>query len=130
MPRKPPTGSAADWLRRAKSDLSIAKAPLPDGALYEDLCFHAQQAVEKALKAVYQFNGWAFRYTHDLNELISGLQRHGVEVPTPVVDADVLTRFAWESRYPYFGEQVLEEEYQEAIQQAEFVIEWVERQIE
>jgi len=56
MPRKPPTGSSDDWLRRAKSDLAIAKAPLPDGALYEDMCFHAQQAVEKALKAVYQFN--------------------------------------------------------------------------
>ena len=53
-------GSAADWLARAKSDLAIAKAPLPEGVNYEDLCFHAQQAAEKALKAVYQnkFNGF------------------------------------------------------------------------
>jgi len=53
-------GSAADWLARAKSDLAIAKAPLPQGAIYEDLCFHAQQAAEKALKAVYQHHGWPF----------------------------------------------------------------------
>ena len=43
-------------------------AALPEGAFYEDLCFHAQQAVEKALKAVYQHNRWVFRYTHDLDE--------------------------------------------------------------
>ena len=43
-------GSASDWLARAKSDLAIAKAPLPEGALYEDLCFHAQQATERPLK--------------------------------------------------------------------------------
>jgi len=47
-------GSPSDWLRRARSDLALAKAPLPSGALYEDLCFHAQQAAEKAIKAVYR----------------------------------------------------------------------------
>ena len=47
-------GSAADWLARAKGDLALAEIPLPKGAFYEDLCFHAQQAAEKALKAVYQ----------------------------------------------------------------------------
>ena len=127
-PHKHPPGSVADWLTRAKSDLAIAKAPLPDGALYEDLCFHAQQAAEKALKAVYQHNGWTFRFTHDLDELISGLKREGLEVPEGVVEADILTRFAWESRYPYLGEQVTREEHQEAIRQAETVIGWVEDQ--
>ena len=33
-------GSAADRLTRAKRDLAIARAPLPEGALREDLCFH------------------------------------------------------------------------------------------
>jgi HEPN domain-containing protein len=41
-------GSPSDWLRRARSDLALAKMPLPDGALYEDLCFHAQQAGRKS----------------------------------------------------------------------------------
>jgi len=65
-------------LARARGDLAIAKAPLPKGAFYEDLCFHAQQAAEKALKAVYQHHGWPFRYTHDLDELIGGLRRNGL----------------------------------------------------
>ena len=128
-PHKPAPGSAPDWLARAKSDLAIAKAPLPKDALYEDLCFHAQQTAEKALKAVYQHHGWRFHYTHDLDELISGLKREGLAVPQNVVEADILTRFASESRYPNTGESVTEEEYREAVRQAETVMAWAENQI-
>ena len=46
--------------------LTPLPSPLPKGAFLEDLCYHAQQAAEKALKAVYRRNGWMFRYTHDL----------------------------------------------------------------
>lgn len=53
-PERQMPGSPDDWLRRARSDLALAKVPLPEGALYEDLCFHAQQAAEKAIKAVYR----------------------------------------------------------------------------
>ncbi len=44
---------ANNWLQRAKSNMARAKAGrvLPD-ILYEDLCYDAQQAVEKALKSV------------------------------------------------------------------------------
>jgi len=65
-PDRPLPGSAEDWLARAEGDLALARAPLPEGAFYEDLCFHAQQAAEKSLKAVYQYFGKRFRYTHDL----------------------------------------------------------------
>lgn len=64
MPQdRPIPGTPQDWLGRAKSDLVLARLPLPEGAFYEDLCFHAQQAAEKALKAVYQDHGWTF-HTH------------------------------------------------------------------
>ncbi len=43
-PERQMPGSPDDWVRRARSDLALAKIPLPEGALYEDLCFHAQQA--------------------------------------------------------------------------------------
>ena len=67
-PEREIPGSPADWLMRARSDLAIAKAPLPEGAVYEDFCFHTQQAAEKAIKAVYKFYSLDFRYTHDLTE--------------------------------------------------------------
>lgn len=45
-------GTPRDWLGRAKSNLARARQPKPDEVFWEDLCFDAQQAVEKALKAV------------------------------------------------------------------------------
>jgi len=124
---RPAPGSAEDWLIRARGDLAIAKAPLPQGAFYEDLCFHAQQAAEKALKAVYQHYGWPFRYTHDLDELIAGLTRHGLTISSEVEDAAVLSGFAWEARYPSLSEPLASDEYREALQQAEAVVAWAEK---
>jgi HEPN domain-containing protein len=130
MPQdRPVPGSAEDWLTRAKGDLAIARAPLPEGAFLEDLCFHAQQAAEKALKAVYQHRGWTFRYTHDLEELIAGLKEKGLDLPPEVVEADALTSFAWESRYPGLSEPVTDDEYKEALQQASTVVAWAEKEI-
>jgi len=119
-------GSAEDWLARAKGDLALAKVPLPPEALYEDLCFHAQQAAEKAIKAIYRHRALAFRYTRDLAELLGGLKEHGVEVPPAVEEAQVLTTYAWEARYPGLGEPVEEPEYRRAVELAERVVRWAE----
>ena len=88
----------SDWLRRARSDLALAKAPLPTDVLYADLCFHAQQAAEKAIKAVYRARRCGFRYTHDISELLDGLALQGVLVPQEIREAATLTDFAAISR--------------------------------
>jgi HEPN domain-containing protein len=126
---RPSPGTPQDWLARAKGDLALARLPLPQNAFYEDLCFHAQQAAEKALKAVYQHHGWTFRYTHDLEELVTGLERKGLGVPPEVDDVIVLTSFAWETRYPGLGEAVSEGEYRDALRHAEVVVAWAESEI-
>lgn len=122
-------GSPQDWLVRAKGDLALARAPLPKGAFYEDLCFHAQQGAEKALKAVYRHYGWVFEYTHDLEQLVAGLKRQCVRIPPEVEEAVVLTSFAWEARYPGLAEPVTRQEYAEALRHSERVIAWVQREI-
>ncbi|MGH9198654.1 MAG: HEPN domain-containing protein [Acidimicrobiia bacterium] len=81
---------------------------MPEGGFYEDLCFHAQQAAEKALKSVYLHFGWAFRYVYDLEELMTGLRQHGSLVPAAVEEAVVLTSYALEARYPGLAEAVTE----------------------
>ena len=54
MPVEPKeTGSPQDWLRHARSDLALSRMPKTRAVLYQHLCFHAQQAAEKALKAVF-----------------------------------------------------------------------------
>lgn len=123
-------GSPGEWLARARGDLALARAPLPEGGFYEDLCFHAQQAAEKALKSVYLHQAWAFRYVHDLEELITGLRQNGLAVPEDVEEAVILTSYAFEARYPGVGEPVSEEEYKEALGLAEKVVRWAELLIE
>lgn len=123
-------GSPADWLARAEGDLALAKVTLPEGGFYEDLCFHAQQAAEKALKAVYRIKGLTFRYTHDLDELISGLEKQGVDIPTEVKETIILTEYAGEARYPGLTEPVTVKEHQEALRLAEKMVTWAQQEME
>src|SRR5829696_10527795 len=50
-PERRPPDDPREWLNRARSNLVRAQAILP-GVYLEDLCFDAQQAAEKAIKAV------------------------------------------------------------------------------
>jgi len=127
VPRdRPDPGSPHDWMRRAMADLALANVPLPAGGLYEDLCFHAQQAAEKALKAVYVRFGWPFRYVHDLEELVTGLRGHGLSLPEDIESVLVLTTYASDARYPGLPESVTEDEYDHALAVATSVVRWAE----
>lgn len=125
-PERFPPGSAQDWLARAKGDLSLSRIDLPDGAFFEDLCFHAQQAAEKALKAVYVHHKLNFRYIHDLAELINDLEKHHFIIPEIVKFAIGLNTYAHETRYPGFGEPVTSIEHNRALEMAAAVVNWAE----
>ena len=124
-PPNPAPGSATDWLARAKGKLVLAEASLPDGGYWEDLSFCAQQAAELAIKAVYQHYNWRFRFTHDLGDLLDGLSRLGLAIPLEVQDADQLSVFAVQTRYPGFM-PVSKARYEQAVQIANRVLAWVE----
>lgn len=126
-PERQPHGSPQDWLARAHSDLALASSPLPPGALLEDLCFHAQQAAEKAIKAVYRTREIAFRYSHDLAELLNGLAGGGLDVPSSVLSATELSPYAWQTRYPGTAEPVEDDEYQRALALARTVVDWADQ---
>lgn len=66
MSALPDPGTPADWLRHARSDLALSRAAV-EGVLYENLCFHAQQAAEKGVKAVLVAGAITFPRTHNLN---------------------------------------------------------------
>lgn len=122
-------GSPIDWIKRAQGDLILAQQPLPEGAFFEDLCFHAQQAVEKALKAVYRHHNLPFQYTHDLAFLVTGLIDNQIDVPEMVQNAAILTTFAWQARYPGVNEPVEESELNEAVLLARGVVHWAAHEI-
>jgi HEPN domain-containing protein len=66
LPKEIEPGESADWLRPAWSDLELARSPRKSRILLEDLCFHAQQATEKALKAVLVLKSVPFLRTHNI----------------------------------------------------------------
>jgi HEPN domain-containing protein len=119
---KPPERFAPDdpreWLNRARSNLALAKSNVP-GAYLEDLCFEAQQAAEKAIKAVMIRRNIEFPYVHDLARLLSLLEATGEAIPEVVRKADELTRYALLTRYPGLARPVSEREYTEAVAIAE-----------
>jgi HEPN domain-containing protein len=80
MPRRRlEPGTPADWLARARGNLLLARQPKPEGAFWEDLCFQAQQAAEKALKAVLIHRGIAFHKFHSIEVLLDvTLHRGGI----------------------------------------------------
>jgi len=96
----------------------------------EDLCWDAQQAAEKALKALCIHRGIAFPKTHSLVRLVDLLDKAGLHMPTEVKEADVLTRYAVEACYPRLEEEVTEAEYQVALRLATYVVEWAEKVLE
>jgi HEPN domain-containing protein len=63
------------------------------------ICFHAQQCVEKALKAVMTANQVYFRYTHDLGELTNLLAGASITSPFTAGELQRLTPSAVELRY-------------------------------
>jgi len=89
------TSRAADWFEQALRDLEQAESSRRDGR-HEWACFAAQQAAEKAVKAVHLSLGqdaWGHVVARLLNEL-------PVAVPDDLIDkAKVLDGFFIPTRY-------------------------------
>jgi HEPN domain-containing protein len=116
-----------EWLNRARSNLAKARIASQSDVVYlEDLCFDAQQAAEKAIKAVLIARQVEFPYVHDLAELLDLVERSGQGVPGRVRDAARITRYAVVTRYPGVLDAVTEQDYEEAIAIATAVVHWAE----
>lgn len=127
-PERFPPDDPREWLRRAESNLVQAQTRAERVCL-EDLCFQAQQAAEKALKAIALSRDCPFPYTHDLATLLRLIEESGETIPAEVKRAVRLTDYAVETRYPGLFEPVTEEEYEEAVSLASRCVEWVRRRM-
>ena len=91
---------ALRWLQSSHEDLrSIGVLRAAEPPLAVAACFHAQQAAEKALKAILVLEGRDVPFTHDLLGLQRRVQSSLSESPNPEVVAR-LNRWGSESRYP------------------------------
>ena len=87
-----------DWLDDAQGDLAHARSDLERG-FYNWACFSAQQAAEKAVKAVFQKLG-AEAWGHSVADLVSALGERR-DVPETLVDLALeLDKAYIPTRYP------------------------------
>ena len=92
---------AREWLTRTERDIQAARNELnAEHSLPEMTAYHAQQAVEKALKAFLTARSTPFRYTHDLVELQGQCEAIEPEFGQFLRAAQTLTPYATQFRYP------------------------------
>ena len=88
------------WKFRAKEDLSVINR-LADEEIESytsTICFHAQQSVEKNLKAFLVYHDVDFPRTHDVDFLLSECQK--IDKRNFEVDLKSLTEYGVSVRYP------------------------------
>ncbi len=122
--------NARRWLRYARANIAHAEAGRAAGIMTEYLCFDAQQAAEKALKAALISRGVHFPRVHDLGELLRLLKDAGLEAPDLVKEAVILNPFAAQVRYPGWGEPPTAGDLEEALSVARAVIDWAAHIVE
>lgn len=86
--------------RLAQIDLATAEKLAPDPEMDDrPVGFHAQQAVEKAVKVALTLEGVDFPKTHDLEYLFTLAGKHSIDLESDFESASWLTPWAAEFRY-------------------------------
>ncbi len=104
-----------EWIKKSEGDVGTAvrESSVKEGANWDAVCFHAQQAVEKYLKGILQEIEKPFSKTHDLSVLLELALSKFPELSVLADDLEWLSAFAVEFRYP--GEEALEEDAKHAL---------------
>lgn len=118
-----------EWMNRAKSNLHLAKESNRQEVYFEDLCFQAQQAAEKALKALMIFLDIEPPRSHNFNILLLKLGEK-IEIPKVCNDVIDLNDYAVQTRYPGDYTPVDIDEYHNAIEIAERIVTWASEYIQ
>lgn len=117
------------WLRQALADLRTAEVAVQRPDLDPDpACYLAQQAAEKALKAVLVYLQIDYPFTHDL-DVIRGRIPDGWPVKAEFVDLGILSDWSYKARYP--GDWLLPtaRDAQQAVDRARSIYEAVLRDL-
>lgn len=129
MSERDPKEEAAVLARKAEDDAKAMQLLAPNQEISDEIVgFHAQQAVEKWLKAVLGSRGVKFEYTHDLHRLIAEVIAAVGEFPFDVPEVVALTEHAVPLRY----DEILDTEpldRQAVVRLVEEVSEWADARL-
>ena len=107
---------AKAWLSKTAVDLRAAEHErTAEPPITADIVYHAQQLVEKSLKAFLAYHDRPFRKTHNLVELGEQCAALAPDLESLLRRAAPLTEYAWKFRYPGELEEPGIEEADEAI---------------
>lgn len=110
----------AEWIEKAEGDWKVACRDFDcDAPVFDAVCFHAQQVVEKYLKALLEERGITVPKTHDLLVLLDLQQESLHELEEWRNSLANLTTYSVAFRYP--GEEALFEDSEEALNTAKKV---------
>ena len=118
------------WVEKAEHDLTTASYTLRLRANCptDTVCFHAQQCVEKYLKALLVLNDADFGRTHHISALLSLLPSSIRPQMTPE-EQERFTEYAVTTRYPGDYDPITREEAKQAVQIARRVRNQVRRRL-
>jgi len=120
---------AEQLLRRAVDDEAAARAMLPLETVTDAIVgFHAQQAVEKSLKAVLAARNVEFPFIHDIEGLADLCETAGVRLPDELDGVDRLTPYAAGLRYDDDEPSIVARET--ALNWATVAVAWARSQIQ
>ena len=115
--------AAMEWMRDAQSDLALSTVPKTRRIRYAHLCFHAQQAAEKSIKAMLIRLGCTVPKTHDIAFLMDALPK-SVTTPLPALDLPTLTKYAVQHRYPGQDIPISRRSHIRAVELAKAAVQW------
>jgi len=120
-----------EWIYEGNNDLGLAEFVIKnDGTYYDLVCFHCQQAAEKFLKAYIIYLNLYYKKIHDLKYLLNVIKKKRT-VPEPLFEqADLLSAYAIDSRYPDHWNDPSLEETKECIKAAQNFKKYIFNEIE
>ena len=123
-------GSPEQWLRHAESDFLLGKLGRTNqDILPEQICFHAQQSIEKSLKGFLVSLGLSFPPVHDIEQLLDILRKSKIALPSWSEELLETTPYAVETRYPGDWEEITLSEVDHAIELAEKTLNWAKKKV-
>ena len=115
-------------MESARQDVAVCNLLSPNTSIGDAVIgFHAQQAIEKSIKAVLSQSGIEFRRTHDLITLLDLVQDNGLPMPPHADWLDELNPYAVEARYGTIGPDTLDRDHVLKVIAAVFM--WAQSQV-
>lgn len=104
-----------EWIEKAEADYATAlrERRVRKSPNFDAVCFHAQQYIEKYLKAILVQQKMLITKTHDLEYLLDSILPFYPTMEAARSDLQLLTQYAVQYRYP--GESADMEEASDAV---------------